>query len=202
MERVTIAEADLIARQIGRPPRGEFTVASRCPHGFPQVLEVLPLMDGTPFPTLYWLSCPLLCHAVSDLEAAGWVSRLEERVAGDEQLRGALERSHCDYIAARWRSLAADDRRALGTRGLKLLEERGIGGIADRRRLKCLHLHVAHALAGTNPIGSIVLGMLPQTACAPEKTLCSSLVRGRSRAQSNQQEAGEVAYGSARTTGG
>lgn len=176
MERVTLAEAELIARQLGRPPRGEFSIAVRCPHGFPRVIRVSPVVAGTPFPTLYWLSCPFLCRAVSDLEAAGWVSRLEERVAGDEGLRDALERSHRDYVAARWDSLAADDRRTLEACGrLRLLEERGIGGIADRTRLKCLHLHVAHALVGTNPIGSIVLEMLAQTACAPEKTICSSL---------------------------
>jgi hypothetical protein len=187
MERVTLEDAQLIARQIGRPPRGAFAVAARCPHGFPQVLKVSPLVNGTPFPTLYWLSCPFLCRAVSDLEAAGWVSRLEERVAGDDKLRDALEQSHNDYVAARSRCLDSGDRRALAACGrLRLLEERGIGGIADRTRLKCLHLHVAHALVETNPIGSAVLGMLGQTACAPEKTICSSLAGERSRSQTHR----------------
>jgi hypothetical protein len=187
MERVTLAEAELIARQIGRAPRGEYSIVQRCPHGFPRVLRVPPLVDGAPFPTLYWLSCPFLCRAVSDLEAAGWVSRLEKRAAEEQGLRAALDRAHDAYIAERRRFLAADEVGALEASGrLRLLDERGIGGIADRARLKCLHLHVAHALVGENPIGSIVLGMLTQTSCAGEKAICSSLARERSRSQINR----------------
>jgi hypothetical protein len=187
MERVTLAEAELIARQIGRAPRGEYTIVQRCPHGFPRVLRVPPLVDGAPFPTLYWLSCPFLCRAVSDLEAAGWVSRLEKRATEEPDLRVALERAHEAYIAERRRFLSAEAEDALAARGrLRLLDERGIGGIADRARLKCLHLHVAHALVGENPIGAAVLDMLVQTACAEEKAICSSLVGERSRSQINR----------------
>jgi uncharacterized protein len=187
MERVTLAEAELIARQIGRAPRGEYSIVQRCPHGFPRVLRVPPLVDGAPFPTLYWLSCPFLCRAVSDLEAAGWVSRLERRVAEEPELRAALERAHDAYIAERRRFLSAGAEEVLAESGrLRLLDERGIGGIADRTRLKCLHLHVAHAVVGENPIGSVVLGMLTLTACPGEKAICSSLAGERSRSQINR----------------
>jgi hypothetical protein len=187
MERVTIGDRELIARQMGRAPRGNYTIACRCVHGHPQVLRVPPVVDEKPFPTLYWLTCPFLCRAVSELEGQGWVGRLELRLAAEAQLRAALDRADAEYIAARRDLLSMDEERELAGRGqLRELEARGIGGIADRTRLKCLHLHVAHALAGRNPIGEIVLHMLAQPTCEPEKTICSSLVGGRSRSQINR----------------
>jgi hypothetical protein len=187
MERVTIGDQELIARQMGRAPRGEYTIARRCARGHPQVLRVPPVVDGKPFPTLYWLTCPFLCRAASELEALGWVRRLEERLAAEAELRAALDRADGEYVAARRALLPMEEGRELAKCGqLRELEARGIGGIADRRRLKCLHLHVAHALVGRNPIGDIVLGMLVQPACEPEKTICSSLVGGRSRSQINR----------------
>ena len=187
MERVTISDQELIARQMGRVPRGDYVIARRCIHGFPQVLQVPPVVEEKPFPTLYWLTCPLFCRAVSELEGGGWVGRLEQRLAAEAELRTALGRADVEYVGARRRLLAAKEERELAERGqLRELDARGIGGIADRRRLKCLHLHVAHALVDRNPIGDIVLGMLVQSACEPEKTICSSLGGERSRSQINR----------------
>jgi hypothetical protein len=187
MERVTIGDQELIARQMGRVPRGDYVIARRCIHGFPQVLRVPPVVDGKPFPTLYWLTCPLLCRAVSELEGRGWVGRLEQRLAAEAELRSALDRADVEYVAARRALLSMEEERELAKRGqLRELDTRGIGGIADRTRLKCLHLHVAHALVDRNPIGDIVLGMLVASVCEPEKTICSSLVGGRSRSQINR----------------
>ena len=48
-----------VAAQLGREPRGLRAVAHRCPCGLPDVVETAPrLPDGTPFPTLYYLTCP------------------------------------------------------------------------------------------------------------------------------------------------
>jgi hypothetical protein len=187
MERVTIGDQELIARQMGRAPRGEYVIARRCVYRFPQVLRVPPVVDGNPFPTLYWLTCPFLCHAVSELEGRGWVGRLEQRLAAEAELRAALNRAHVEYVAVRRGLLSMEEEQEFAGRGqLRELDARGIGGIADRTRLKCLHLHVAHALVDRNPIGDIVLGMLAQSACEAEKTICSSLVGGRSRSQINR----------------
>jgi len=40
-------------------------------------------------------------------------------------------------------------------------------------RLKCLHLHAAHALVSENPIGKIVLDLLDHRACPAEDVICS-----------------------------
>ena len=189
MERASREEAELIARQIGRAPRGEVTVARRCPHGYPQVLRVPPWIDGAPFPTLYWLSCPFLVRAVAAIEADGWVARLEHRLAEDPLLRADLERAHAAYIAKRSSLLhGAGNLTTAEQERRRQLAVRGIGGIADRSRLKCLHLHVAHALAGRNPIGDLVLGQLTDLACEREKAICSSLgERGADRGSTDRK---------------
>ena len=50
-----------VALQLSREPRGARDVAHRCGCGLPDVVETSPrLPDGTPFPTLYYLTCPRL----------------------------------------------------------------------------------------------------------------------------------------------
>src|SRR3954464_2020716 len=69
---VTAGERAVIARQLGRPPRALGGAAHRCPCGQPDVVETAPrLEDGTPFPTLYYLTCPRATAAASRLESAG-----------------------------------------------------------------------------------------------------------------------------------
>ena len=67
-EVVAQVDLDIMSRQLGRPPRGVRAVAHRCPCGNPTVVETAPrLTDGTPFPTLYYLTCPRLTAAASTL---------------------------------------------------------------------------------------------------------------------------------------
>jgi hypothetical protein len=139
-----------VARQLGRPPRAARRVAHRCRCGLPDVVETHPrLPDGTPFPTLYYLTCPRAGAAVGRLEASGVMRTMTERLASDPALATAYERAHADYLARR------DALEALPGRP-------GAGGMPTR--VKCLHALVAHALAvgpGVNPIGDEVLAALP-----------------------------------------
>jgi hypothetical protein len=177
MESISMNDRNVIAAQIGRRPRGLVGAPVRCSYGYPQVTRVHPLVDGMPFPTLFWLTCPYLAKGVDRLEAGGWIGRLERRMAEDESLRAAMERAHERYVELRSALWTAEDRQSIEDGGLaSSLLGKGIGGIADRRRLKCLHLHVAHALADENPVGSIVLGMLLGVECRPEEVICSALV--------------------------
>jgi hypothetical protein len=176
MDRARVEDLSAVARQIGRAPRGVDGVARRCRFGRPQVVLVHPVVDGDPFPTLFWLTCPHLRRAVSALESDGWVARLEDAVRGDDRLRAELEQAHRAYIDLRSARLSLEDRATLAERGtLRSLLEKGIGGTADLGRIKCLHVHVAHALAGGgNPIGRIVLADLEAAECDPENTICSA----------------------------
>ncbi len=146
----TPAEADeaVVALQLGRPPRGVLSVAHRCPCGLPDVVETAPrLPDGTPFPTLYYLTCPRATAAMSRLEGAGLMREMTRRLADDPGLRLAQVSAHGDYLARR--DAAA---RAAGIRPLPP-GAGSAGGMPDR--VKCLHALAAHELAveGANPLG-------------------------------------------------
>ena len=142
------ADAEVVALQLGRPPRGLRRVAHRCPCGLPDVVETAPrLADGTPFPTLYYLTCPRATAAVGRLEAAGVMRQMQQRLATDPELRAAYQAAHRDYLARR-----AEAARAAGVEPLPPGTQ-SAGGMPAR--VKCLHALTAHELAvpGANPLG-------------------------------------------------
>jgi len=143
------ADEAAVAAQLGRAPRGLRAVAHRCPCGPPDVVETAPrLPDGTPFPTLYYLTCPRAAAAISTLESSGMMREMTARLAEDEQLKAAYGRAHHDYIARR-DAAAADEGRAPLPPGTQ-----SAGGMPER--VKCLHALAAHELAvpGSNPLGA------------------------------------------------
>src|ERR687886_912664 len=86
-EPASDADRAVVAAQLGRPPRGTRAVAHRCPCGLPDVVETTPrLADGTPFPTLYYLTCPRAVAACSRLESAGRMKEMNARLAEDPEL--------------------------------------------------------------------------------------------------------------------
>jgi len=178
---LTISEEDLrtVERQLGREPRGVLAVERRCRWGYPQVIKVYPLLrhDGEweVFPTLFWLTCPTLREQLSQLEHQGYIEKLEERLAEDEQLREEYHRNHREYIAERWAVLTEEDRLFVEEKGLaRALKERGIGGLADWNKVKCLHLHYAHQLARGNALGRWLEEHFPLEECPPERIICSA----------------------------
>ena len=142
------ADVAAVALQLGRPPRGLRAVAHRCPCGLPDVIETVPrLPDGTPFPTLYYLTCARASAAVSRQEAGGAMREMNLRLSTDPSLRRAYLSAHLDYLARR-----DDAASAAGTEPLPAGSP-SAGGMPDR--VKCLHALVAHELAvpGVNPLG-------------------------------------------------
>lgn len=131
----------IVAEQLGREPTVPFTVVARCPGAHPLVTRNAPFdADGTPFPTLFWLTCPDAVRAVSRLESGGAIAELNERIHADPDFAFAVERVHAEYARER----ARDDPRA-GVFG-------GVG--ATRVGLKCLHAHYANHVAGADdPVG-------------------------------------------------
>jgi hypothetical protein len=147
---VTLSASDLAAvtAQLGRPPRGAPGVGHRCPCSLPDVIETAPrLPDGTPFPTLFYLTCVRACAAASRLEASGLMREMTARLRGDPKLREAYLAAHRDYAARRAAAAAA-----AGVPPLRP-DAATAGGMPDR--VKCLHALVAHELAapGANPLG-------------------------------------------------
>ena len=141
-----------VAAQLGREPRGVLRVAHHCPCGLPDVVETAPrLPDGTPFPTLFYLTCPRATAAMSRLEAAGLMREMTARLRTDPGLRSAQVSAHLDY-----ESLRAS---AAAHAGVDPLPDGTptAGGMPDR--VKCLHALAAHELAvpGSNRLGAEAL---------------------------------------------
>ena len=109
------------------------------------------LDDGSPFPTLYWLTCPLLIKRASKLESEGWMEqlngRLQENAALKDRLAGAVDA----YREARDEHEVLDPIPAPP------------GGGPDR--VKCLHSHLAHGLVDVNPVGALVLSQAGYPDC-------------------------------------
>jgi uncharacterized protein len=140
-----------MSAQLGRPLRGARAVAHRCPCGNPDVVETEPrLPDGSPFPTLYYLTCPRATAAVSRLESAGLMREMTDRLTADPELAQRYRAAHEDYL--RRRAALAEVPEIAGV---------SAGGMPSR--VKCLHVHVAHALAagpGVNPFGDEALAAM------------------------------------------
>lgn len=133
----------VVERQLGRAPRAFLRVAVRCPFGAPAVTVQAPYdAVGKPFPTTYYLTCRHLVASVSRLEAAGGIEHWSAEVSSDPELAASLAAATKDQRAVR-RELAAGQVGQEGGASLEL----GIGGSARPEKLKCLHAHVAFALA-------------------------------------------------------
>lgn len=142
-------DLDVVAAQLHRRPRATRSVAHRCVCGLPDVVETSPrLEDGTPFPTLYYLTCPRAASAIGRLEASGLMREMTQRLRDDPELAGRYRAAYDDYLARRDAIAPLDTTVAAG-------------GMPDR--VKCLHVLVAHALAvgpGTNPFGDEALALI------------------------------------------
>ena len=142
------SDLDIVEAQLGRRPRATRAIAHRCPCGNPDVVETSPrLPDGTPFPTLFYLTCPRATAACSRLESAGLMRDMQDRLSTDPELAAAYEKAHEDYLVRR---TALED--------VPEIARVSAGGMPGR--VKCLHVHLAHALAagpGVNPFGDEVI---------------------------------------------
>ena len=145
---ITEADRRAVAAQLGRTPRAVRAVAHRCPCGLPDVVETSPrLADGSPFPTLYYLTCPRAAARIGTLEASGLMARMTMRLQDDPVLAGRYRAAHESYLGRR---------AALGD--VAEIATVSAGGMPDR--VKCLHVLVAHSLAagpGINPLGDEAL---------------------------------------------
>jgi hypothetical protein len=144
-------DREIVAAQLGREPRAMRAVAHRCPCGNPDVVETSPrLPDGTPFPTLYYLTCPRAASAIGRLEASGLMREMTDRIAADDELAGQYRAAHEAYLARREEIGHVDEIAGISAGGMP-------------NRVKCLHVLVAHTLAagrGVNPLGDEALDLL------------------------------------------
>ena len=67
----------------------------------------------SPFPTLFWLTCPDISKAVANLERRGFVQIFEDELNADPELSQRLFSCHQEYADLRWKSLTEEDRNIL-----------------------------------------------------------------------------------------
>jgi hypothetical protein len=171
-----LCDSEVLALQIGRPLRATSTVLRRCDLGLPIVAEVPPVLDtGEPFPTRYWLSCPLAHRRIARLEARGGVRTTQREIEADPSLASALSQAHARYARERDASVPADARhRPSG----------GVGGSSGG--VKCLHAHYADFAAGNeNPVGLRVHAEIGEPRC---ELPCVRFIDGKLRRNPDWRE--------------
>lgn len=148
---ISAADKAHIEAQLGREIRGAIEVAHYCTCGKPDVVKTAPrLPDGTPFPTMFYATCPKLTSAIGTLEANNVMKEMQDRLSLDDELAENYRQAHESYLAER--------------EAIEHVEEiAGItaGGMPDR--VKCLHVLAGHALAkgpGVNRLGDEVVELI------------------------------------------
>lgn len=148
MDAATPRDLEVIEEQLGRMPRGVLGIGARCVCGNPTVVVTAPrLNDGTPFPTMYYLTHPDATAAMSRLEAAQLMVAMQDALADDAELRAAYLRAHESYLREREAIAVVEEIRAVTAGGMPT-------------RVKCLHALAGHSLAsgpGVNPMGDWAL---------------------------------------------
>lgn len=128
-------DIEILTAQLGRIPRGLVGIGARCQCGAPLVTITYPrLPDGTPFPTLFYLTHPWIVKEISRVESSGEMAKLNQLLAENENLSLAHREAHKSYIARR--NLLAK---------VPEVADFSAGGMPDR--VKCLHALAGYALA-------------------------------------------------------
>jgi hypothetical protein len=155
--QISDSDKDIIRQQIGREPQGIVKIAARAKNTVPLVLQMRSIVDGKPFPTLYWLCSKDLSKAIGSIETTGWVKDIEQRIATDESLKEQFFANQQQYVNKRRQEMTAQDSALIEQRGFNEMFERyGIGGISQWDKVRCLHMQYAHHLVDTNVIGEIL----------------------------------------------
>ena len=156
---MAVLEGDItvIESLLGREPRGLEDVAVRDNTGVPMVIRVAPLVNEKPFPTLFWLIDKRLNYAIDQVEAGGLIAELQETVDSSPELQAGMVVDHQRYIELRQSYFSEIQKQHIKRLGYEsVLAERGIGGIVDFQRIRCLHTYYAAHLVRANTVGRLL----------------------------------------------
>ncbi|WP_083916930.1 DUF501 domain-containing protein [Coprothermobacter platensis] len=148
----------VIRCQLGRKPRGTWFPRVFCPYGYPMVLETEPFFeDGTPFPTVFWLTCPFLREQVSKIESGSIKHIIINGINVDEHARKEelnSELAFSTYLQAKGFS-----------------EQVFIGGSKKPMTFKCLHALMAwYLVSHKGSSGQYIINVIGNTYC--ESIVC------------------------------
>ena len=170
-------DLNMLEAQLGRRPTGVLKVEVYCPAGHPQVIRYYPLTVGeqgealSPFPTLFWLTCPSLIRQVSEFESYGWIGKIEERIQADSDFRAEYHENHRAYGLERWAALLPAHQETVIEKGWEnVYRNTGIGGIREWDFVKCLHLQFAHHAGAANVVGRFLQEQFSLQPCMPPES--------------------------------
>lgn len=153
-----------VSERLGREPRGFRDVSAFSREGKPAVIRVSSVVDEKPFPTMFWLIDADLSLKIDRLEAAGWIAKLQKEVDASEVIKCHMQLAHDAHKALREAFLSAAERMLLDSKGMMAaLSDRGIGGIHEPHRIRCLHTWYAAHMVEPNCIGVAVDQLLEST---------------------------------------
>ena len=151
---IDVIMLEKIEQLLGRAPRGLEAVEVVDAQGNPSVIRVASLVDNKPFPTMFWLVDKTLKYKLDQLEASGLILELQARIDNDETLLEMMAADHQRYIALREQNMSPEiKQRLIDLNYFDALQKRGIGGIANFSRIRCLHTYYAAHLVKANTIG-------------------------------------------------
>mmetsp|Transcript_26729 Transcript_26729/g.43865 ORF Transcript_26729/g.43865 Transcript_26729/m.43865 type:complete len:356 (+) Transcript_26729:86-1153(+) len=131
----------------------------------------------TPFPTLYWLTCPHVSRAISDLERQGYVRNFQSKLENNKDLAAEWWDCHEGYASERWNILSMRDREWL-------LQKDGKDETEERKRESMKEIIQYSGVAGTDHRGlreNIVSGNDSTTFVPSVKCLHSHYAHYRSQ---------------------
>jgi hypothetical protein len=121
------------------------------------VIRVASLVDDKPFPTLYWLIDPALCYRIDQVEAVGLIKQLQQQIDANPELQSSMRNDHLAHIERRQGYMAASVEQRLAELNFEdVFASKGIGGIADFTRIRCLHTWYAAHLVVPNTVGGLL----------------------------------------------
>jgi hypothetical protein len=146
-----------VSALLGREARGLRAIPVLDAAGRPRVIQVSSLVEEKPFPTLFWLVDPDLNYRIDRMEAAGLIAELQARIDEDPELQASMRADHLAHIALRNQLMTGPERERLLELGFyDSLQQRGIGGIENSTRIRCLHTWYAAHLVAPNTLGRLL----------------------------------------------
>ena len=95
------------------------------------------------------------------MEAAGVIGLLQQKLDAEPIYQHQLADAHRAYIQLRSCLMTDDERRRIQRLGFEsVFEQRGIGGIENFNRIRCLHTYYAAHLVSPNLIGQWLEALL------------------------------------------
>lgn len=157
VEPCSESDHQFIRESLGREPRGIKGIVVRNHNNKPEVIQVASVVEKKPFPTVFWLVCPDINYQIDQLESVGVIEQMQQLILSKPELKIHLEEIHKAYARKRSELMSYDEKTFLEKHGyLDGLNCRGVGGVMDFSRIRCLHMFYAFHKVIPNQIGKII----------------------------------------------